>query len=40
MQAFTSVTNIPKDLKVLASFQLSDEFVGNDLDKDFSHCLH
>ncbi len=39
MQALISVTDIPKDLKVLVSFQWDDEFVGNDLDKDFSQIL-
>lgn len=39
MQALTSVADIPQDLKLLVSFQLDDEFVGNHLDKDFSEIL-
>jgi hypothetical protein len=39
MQALTSVSSFPKDLKLLVSFQNRDEAVGNALDKTFSEKL-
>ena len=39
MQALTSVSKLPQDLKLLVSFQNNDEAVGNVLDKAFSEQL-